>query len=879
MDAAIVDTVNFNTNAFAAVSTTEPADASHELPTAARWCVADAELPTPQPPELRAGQVWGGQYTCTQGATAFSLEVLELSATEQKAIPLQIPASFVNEADVGAGAPLIDEEHVTSVVGSRLAVLSPRGVWRVGVVTDIFINEDTEQSDGVRLDNAADVDGEPVKVNRPTCSLCAAAGPMLRVNFEGFNERWDEWIPQKSARFARHVTSVVARFNFSYSKLLLDCSGSFRLQGYLRGGYLSLLPVGGFDPDADGWQRNPCNFSAIGLRGSVNTTSQPGSYEAFGGDVVDTARNCKQFEAWLRPPPYEFDVVMHGSWQHFGVDGLSAKLVVAPDGVHLEIPDEGRVGINVSDISNAAAIIDLLRSTDTALEEFSESLADEADLNDFLLDALQFHQLPAETDNDDDEDVANVLAQRQRLAVMHDENGIASLKDVRAWLQDEEDAANGRSATLVRALTARSINISDSFSFPYKRIKGWSQHANEKEIGLEIKRVTLGEVVYETLLFGTTEGEQIKHVLAKHANFVLTSQGDAHKTIKSEQPLAECDHRDPFAKCDHRTRSSSIRRTPSVVFTSEAKMEDESAWPLLRAALVMTESSIYFFEGYSFHYGAYWRYEGEDEDNGGKPNYPLTEQTLRKHAPLWLYVHVFCENSGAGPRRISGSKTLNTACSPKIAQERARHFATTAQSYGLGLFLWLRVHVLLVNASVWLMHTLQLFLSHSLLWFFVYVPTAYVAVNLLRHVDTPTATWRTVAAVSAFTYTPSILFNDLLALIWLRFESSQLPGQHPYTLDVAMEVLHEMLDSFWWQLAAYVCWSCAVFVQMRAQAEQEKRAELLRQRGPREERQPPQPSSGRAADPDEDFGDPTVGKSVMPSRESVCFIKILTTIL
>ena len=52
-------------------------------------------------------------------------------------------------------------------------------------------------------------------------------------------------------------------------------------------------------------------------------------------------------------------------------------------------------------------------------------------------------------------------------------------------------------------------------------------------------------------------------------------------------------------------------------------MANKSSWPTLRAAVVLTPTTIYFFEGYSHHYGAYWRYEGqEDSDSSdGEPRF------------------------------------------------------------------------------------------------------------------------------------------------------------------------------------------------------------------------------------------------------------------
>lgn len=70
---------------------------------------------------------------------------------------------------------------------------------------------------------------------------------------------------------------------------------------------------------------------------------------------------------------------------------------------------------------------------------------------------------------------------------------------------------------------------------------------------------------------------------------------------------------------------------------------------------------------------------------------------------------------------------------------------STAERWGLGLVLASRLHILMLDFAVWIMHTAQLFLSHVVLWLFIYLPVAYIAVNLVRHVDTPAATVRVVA--------------------------------------------------------------------------------------------------------------------------------------
>ena len=162
----------------------------------------------------------------------------------------------------------------------------------------------------------------------------------------------------------------------------------------------------------------------------------------------------------------------------------------------------------------------------------------------------------------------------------------------------------------------------------------------------------------------------ISDTMKTNINYILTSQGDHHRTIGSSSALQVLDC--PSSQCDLRTRPSLIRRQPAVVFATDEYMSNESAWLSLQSAVTVTPTTIYFFEGYSHHYGAYWRYEGESEDNDGQPGYPLTEKALRKHPPAWLYIHVMCETHEkiSGQRRVAGSPTLNLHCTPEIASVR-----------------------------------------------------------------------------------------------------------------------------------------------------------------------------------------------------------------
>ncbi len=84
-----------------------------------------------------------------------------------------------------------------------------------------------------------------------------------------------------------------------------------------------------------------------------------------------------------------------------------------------------------------------------------------------------------------------------------------------------------------------------------------------------------------------------------------------------------------------------------------------------------------------------------------------------------------------------------------------------AASSGVALAMTFRVHVFLIDLAVWMGYTLHIFVYHVLNWMLIYVPSAYIVVNLLRHVDTATASVNQVATISAYTYAPLLVLTDV----------------------------------------------------------------------------------------------------------------------
>ena len=116
-------------------------------------------------------------------------------------------------------------------------------------------------------------------------------------------------------------------------------------------------------------------------------------------------------------------------------------------------------------------------------------------------------------------------------------------------------------------------------------------------------------VVSHYATFRASRPAEIAEVLTEHAEHKRRSD-DAGLAPSPNKQSVVC----PSALCDARLKSSRVRRPAAVVFASDLMMADDSTWPHLKAAVVITESSIYLFEGFSHHFGASWKYEGEDDD-------------------------------------------------------------------------------------------------------------------------------------------------------------------------------------------------------------------------------------------------------------------------
>ena len=196
---------------------------------------------------------------------------------------------------------------------------------------------------------------------------------------------------------------------------------------------------------------------------------------------------------------------------------------------------------------------------------------------------------------------------------------------------------------------------------------------------------------------------------------------------------------------------------------------------------------------------------------------------MKRHAPLWLYTRLLCDAGPPGERRVRGSPVLNFHCSKRIAERKLQAAATT---FGVPTAMSLRLHVAVADIVVWLINTAQMFISHALVFLFIYVPSAYVAVNLLRHVDSATASASHVAAVGVYAYAPLLVMTDIvgmcLRLDWLPSPATAEPLLSAEKHEILVGSLEVAVGAFWAHLFIFVLWTAYIFVGIRAEDERIK---------------------------------------------------------
>lgn len=548
-------------------------------------------------------------------------------------------------------------------------------------------------------------------------------------------------------KFQDHSSrSVYAEFSFHHdagnSKV---CNGSFDMVGKLSGtSRLELQPVGEFGSQTDGWNSNLCNYSSVALVGELDTGEE--SVPAFRGHVLDAFNVCSRFAGFVQPASESFSARVSGRWWGNSNTDRTVRLEISTHGARMELMDIGTLMDNSSSNSSSAGTKDsLLRRISAAVDSVHRGSSS-----------------PTHTTHEEYQEnhvSSDKLGGRHGEPERVGEAWLALATAVSDLLEGDGPDAIMDDDDVLRLLIMLALAEHSVLEFGLTEIESWEVRG-ESMIALKLK-FDIGETyaVTQPLAFEVSDPSVVASALRRQVVYALNVQGKdqlARNLLEIARPDPVC----PSNVCDIRLKSSRIRRVPALVFGSDREMADETFWPQQRAVVVITETSMYLFEGYSHHFGAYWRLES-DEDGSGGPRLPLTEHSLRQHTPLWLYVTLLCDKDHKSLNRVKGSPTLNLDCTAEVADEKLRAMADMAVSYGIAFAMKFRVHVFLINLGVWMAYTLHVFTYHALSWILIYVPSAYVVVNLLRHVDTATASVNQVAAISVYTYTPLLVFTDV----------------------------------------------------------------------------------------------------------------------
>ena len=550
-----------------------------------------------------------------------------------------------------------------------------------------------------------------------------------------------------SVEFQDHPSRpIYAEFSFQHDRGNgTVCTGSFYMLGELSGSSrLELQPVGEFGSQTDGWSSNPCNYSSVALIGEVDPGED--SVPAFRGDVVDAFETCSKFSGFVQPAPVSFSARVIGAWWGDGNTNRAVRLEISARGARMELIDSNSASDSSATNTSATKKAALQRVLSAAINSVSSTI------HERLEAAVSSQRVEGEGAEEADTD-ADADADAERI-------GKAWLASLATSLSDREDyATNTVDEDDVLGLLISLILAEHSvLDFGLSEIRSWEE--GESTIALKLKfDVGEADMITQLLSFEVATPSVVADTLRRQVIYALNVQGKdelSRDLLSIARPTPVC----PSTACDIQLKSSRIRRAPAVAFVLDQDMVDQTKWSQFRAAVVITETSMYLFEGYSHHFGAYWRFEGDADGDEG-PELPLTEASLQRHTPLWVYTRLLCDTGPRGQNRVKGSPTLNLDCTAKVADQKLRKMADMAASSGVAIAMTFRAHVFLIDLVVWLGYTLHIFLYHVLNWMLIYVPSAYVVVNLLRHVDTATASVNQVATISVYTYTPLLVATDV----------------------------------------------------------------------------------------------------------------------
>jgi hypothetical protein len=367
------------------------------------------------------------------------------------------------------------------------------------------------------------------------------------------------------------------------------CTGSFDMVGELRGSSLELQPAGEFGSQTDGWNSNPCNYSSVALIGEIDPGED--SVPAFRGDVLDAFDVCSDFSGFVAPAVLNFSAHVVGGW--WGDDNADHLL-------RLEISERG-ARIELSSATNTTAVTKrVLQRTISAAIDSIYSGSDQSSQS--VQDNQGTDVTPQRAEGGEGEGEVEVEVEVEGEGEGEGEEdrvGAAWLASLVTALNDREGyGTSGMDADdVLRLLIALILAEHSVLEFGLSDIRSW-EVKGESSIALKLQfNVGDTDVITQLLKFEVeASAKAVADALRRQVIYTLNVQGKdelSRDLISIGHPIPIC----PSATCDIRLRSSRIRRAPAVAFVSEDMMADQTTWAQLRAAVVISETSIYLFEG------------------------------------------------------------------------------------------------------------------------------------------------------------------------------------------------------------------------------------------------------------------------------------------
>eukprot|EP01048_Picozoa_sp_COSAG05_P019516 COSAG05_NODE_3078_length_2344_cov_1.261470_2_plen_697_part_01 len=293
-------------------------------------------------------------------------------------------------------------------------------------------------------------------------------------------------------------------------------------------------------------------------------------------------------------------------------------------------------------------------------------------------------------------------------------------------------------------------------------------------------------------------------------------------------------------------------RRPQIKVASAAEMVWQDLWPSLHAQVVLTRDYLYLFQGYSFVHGGFWRV-GESAVTG--PEHAYTEAAVQQSPSLWLLSQFFCEPAMISHLSTEEIAMINTTgdvldavdvqaegeqedqlrkneassstvddgyqqpspptppapalhlhCSTDVAEGHINDIRrwllgatpavapslnteSTASAYSLQPF-FAFVGLLLGR---FIANVIERLLVHLPAWSCFYAPAAFATSHLLRNIESPPNEFNLILIISAYTYVPLCVLEELAQCVFPTFTASIPPWVAAYRCKTAAYLLYTTL--------------------------------------------------------------------------------------